>query len=166
MLQGLEEHFNERFLKYGLEVITYREHLLTNNPLIELNDDGLDEREVAFLDVLYDMECKGNLRVAMDKVGYPKSFPVSAVSRKLGKHIKDRTKEFLVASSGQAAVGLVGVLIDPSAVGAKNIIAAAKDILDRAGVFKEEAPQQIEVRNMFILPAKEVDDDFLVIDHE
>lgn len=129
------------------------------------SESGLTEREEAFLDVLFD-KCNGNVRAAMDEVGYPKSWPSNAVVQKLSKHIKDRTKEYLMASSGLAAIQLVNVLIDPNTPGAKNTIAAARDILDRGGVFKEEAPQITEIRNMFILPAKDKDEDILVIDHE
>jgi hypothetical protein len=123
------------------------------------NEDGLTEKEVFFLDVLFD-KCSGNVRAAMTEAGYPKDAPTAPVRKKLAKHIKDRTKDFLSASSGVAAITLVNVLVDPNQVGAKNIIAAAKDVLDRGGVYKEEGPQVTEIRNMFILPAKDsVEDD-------
>jgi hypothetical protein len=134
------------------------------NDLSLINPDtGLNEREEAFLDVLFD-ECNGNVRAAMDAVGYPKSFPMNSVTKKLAKHIKERTKEYLQASSGFAAIQLVNVLMDPNKPGTNNLIAAARDVLDRGGVFKEEAPQVTEIRNMFILPAK--DEEPLTIDHE
>jgi hypothetical protein len=123
------------------------------------NEDGLTEKEVFFLDVLFD-KCSGNVRAAMTEAGYPKDAPTAPVRKKLSKYIKDRTKDFLSASSGVAAITLVNVLVDPNQVGAKNIIAAAKDVLDRGGVYKEEGPQVTEIRNMFILPAKDsVEDD-------
>ena len=50
------------------------------------------------------------------------------------------------------------VLDDPSAMGARNSIAAAAQILDRTGLVKKE---QVEVKNtggaMFILPPKSDD---------
>lgn len=119
---------------------------------------GLEEREEAFLNFLFDY-CKGNIKEAMEKAGYPKDYPKSYVTKKLSKQIKDRAKEFLIASSGEAAISLVSVLSEPDKVGAKNIIASSKEILDRAGVFKEEAPQVQEIRNMFILPPKDVSPD-------
>lgn len=122
------------------------------------NEDGLTEREVYFLNVLFD-KCSGNVQAAMTEAGYPKDAPTGPVRKKLAKHIKDRTKDFLSASSGMAAITLVNVLVDPNQVGAKNIIAASKDILDRGGVYKEEGPQITEVRNMFILPAKDLVDE-------
>lgn len=121
-------------------------------------ESGLEEREEAFLNFLFDY-CKGNIREAMEKVGYPKDYPKSYVTKKLAKQIKERAKEYLISSSGEAAISLVSVLSDPNQVGAKNIISASKEVLDRAGVFKEEAPQVTEVRNMFILPPKDVKED-------
>jgi hypothetical protein len=57
---------------------------------------------------------------------------------------------------------MVDVLNDPAAMGARNSIAAASQILDRTGLIKKE---QIEVNNtggaMFILPPKN-DSDNLV----
>ena len=59
----------------------------------------------------------------------------------------------------KAAFGIVDVLDDPSAMGARNSIAAAREILDRTGLVKKE---QVEVTNkgggVFILPQKAVDD--------
>lgn len=127
-----------------------------------IDDNGLDERENAFLDVLFDV-CSGNVRNAMDEVGYPKGASTHSVTRKLAKHIQQRSKEFLLSQSANAAVYLVNVLRDPGAVGVKAGLTAAKDILDRASVVKDEGPQTIEVRNMFILPAKEYP---IEIDHE
>jgi len=59
----------------------------------------------------------------------------------------------------KAALGVVGVLDDPTALGAKNAVSAAKEVLDRAGVVKKE---QVEVTApkgaMFILPPKKDDE--------
>ena len=44
----------------------------------------------------------------------------------------------------EAAFGIVEVLNDPSSLGAKNAISAAREVLDRSGLVKKE---QIEVTN-------------------
>lgn len=137
-----------------------------NKELIEQitnKETGLTEREEAFLDVLFD-SCNGNVKEAMKEVGYPSGTPVSHVTKKLQKEIRERAKEYLTSASAVASINLVNVLLDPNQVGAKNIIAAAKEVLDRSGVYKEEAPQITEVRNMFILPPKDERND-LIIEH-
>lgn len=129
-----------------------------------VNEDGLTLQEQNFLDILFD-ECGGDVRTAMDKSGM-KGIPSSVMIKKFSKQIKDMAKEYLIASSAKAAHSLVSVLHDPNAIGVKNIIPAANSILDRAGVFKEEAVQVTEVRNMFILPPKDSPEDIKIIDHE
>jgi hypothetical protein len=118
------------------------------------DENGLTEKDRAFLDVLFD-QCGGDVRRAMDEVGFPKNMPTSAITKRLAKHIRERSKDYLVSNTGKAVISLVGTLNDPTAPGVKNTLAAAQQILDRGGVFKEEAPQVIEHRNMFILPAKD-----------
>lgn len=129
-----------------------------------ITDSGLTQKEEAFLNVLFD-ECSGNVRAAMDTVGYPKNYPTSALTKHLSLQIRERTKEYLISQSASAAINLTSVLLDPNRPGNGHIIAAARDILDRGGVFKEEAPKVTEVRNMFILPAKDKEEP-LTIDHE
>jgi hypothetical protein len=123
-----------------------------------LNEEGLTLQEAAFLDILFD-KMKGNVRAAMDEVGYPKSASTNSVSKKLSKQIKERSKTYLISNTAKAVIGLSDVLTDPSMIGAKTLISAAKEVLDRGGIFKEEAPQVQEIRNMFILPAKDASPD-------
>jgi hypothetical protein len=53
---------------------------------------------------------------------------------------------------------MIDVLHDPSAMGARNAVAAAREILDRSGLVKKE---QVEVRGpeggIFILPPKQTE---------
>lgn len=118
------------------------------------DENGLTDKDRAFLDLLFD-QCGGDVRRAMDLSGFHKETPTSEITKRLSKHIRERTKEYLQANSGKAALSIVDVLRDPSAPGQKNVLVAAKEILDRGGVFKEEQPQVIEHRNMFILPPKD-----------
>lgn len=118
------------------------------------DEEGLTLKDRAFLDFLTD-QAQGDIRRAMDLAGIPKSVPTSAITKRLKKHIQERTKEFLATNTLKAASSLVGVLNDPTAMGAKNAIAAAKEVLDRGGVYKEEGLVVTEEKNMFILPPKD-----------
>jgi len=65
----------------------------------------------------------------------------------------------LAYNAPKAAFGMVGVIDDPTALGAKNSVAAAKEILDRVGIVKKE---KLEVSSedgsgIFILPPKRED---------
>ena len=122
------------------------------------SESGLLNREEEFLNKLFD-EFQGDLRSAMSAVGYPKDTPTSVVTKKLHKQIQERSREFIAASTARASLQLVNIYLDPTAPGAKNIIATSKEILDRGGVYKEERVQVQDESNMFILPPKEEQDD-------
>lgn len=114
----------------------------------------LTEKQDAFLDALL-YEAKGNVREAMRIAGYSGGTRPNEVLRSLKEEIIERTQLMLAANAPKAAVGLVDVIDDPSALGARNAVAAAAQILDRVGVIKKE---QIQVEStgqaMFILPPK------------
>lgn len=115
---------------------------------------GLTEQEEYFLDILFDKH-KGNIRAAMDDSGYPKSIPTRKVTQKLKEQIVEVSKAYLSANTAKAVISVVGVLDDPTAPGQNTVLKAAKEVLDRTGVVKEEDQNKIIERNIFILPAKE-----------
>ena len=119
---------------------------------------SITERDEYFLDILFD-EHKGNIRSAMLASGYPKSTPSSQVTLRLKNQIQERAKIFLATSTAKAVISLVDVIDDPNVPGTKNILTAAKEILDRGGVYKEETVHVQQQDNMFILPAKEVEEE-------
>lgn len=130
-------------------------------------ESGLTLKEQNFLNILFE-GCQGDIRMAMNESGFSKDIPTAVMARKFSKEIKEMSKDYLISQAAKASVKLVSVIDDPDQIGAKNIIAATNSVLDRAGVFKEEAPQVSEVRNVFILPAKQIEDpnSVKVIDHE
>ena len=103
-------------------------------------------------------ECRGNLRKAMEVAGYSKDTSISSVVSALKEEINDKASMTLAMNAPKAAWGMVDVLNDPSAMGARNTVSAAREILDRTGLIKKE---QVEVKNtggaMFILPPKSED---------
>lgn len=119
-------------------------------------ETGLDEREQYFLDILFD-ECSGDFSLAMSKAGYTKDTPVGAIRRKLSKEIKKASKEYIVSLTPKAAVSLGSVLGTPDALGNKNLLSAAKEILDRGDVNKEEKSFDLPENAIVILPPKKVD---------
>lgn len=113
------------------------------------------DKQLIFLDALMSEECRGNLRKAMDVAGYAKETSISSVVGALKEEINDKASMTLAMNAPKAAWGMVDVLNDPSAMGARNTVSAAREILDRTGLIKKE---QVEVKNtggaMFILPPK------------
>ena len=116
------------------------------------------DKQLIFLEALLSEECKGNLRKAMNLAGYSMTTSITEVVSSLKDEINDRASMMLAMNAPKAAWGMVDVLDDPGAMGARNSIAAAAQILDRTGLVKKE---QVEVKNtggaMFILPPKNED---------
>ena len=116
------------------------------------------DKQLAFLDALLG-ESRGNIRKAMDVAGYAKTTKSGEVVKNLREEIIDRASLMLAINAPKAAFGIIDVLDDPGAMGARNSIAAAREILDRTGLVKKE---QVEVTNtgggIFILPPKSNDD--------
>ena len=118
----------------------------------------LTEKQQIFLEVLMTPECKGNIRMAMQQAGYADTTSITAVVGPLQKEINEKASMMLAMTSPKAAWGLSDVLDNPEAMGARNSIAAAAQVLDRTGLVKKE---HVEVTNtggaMFILPPKSQD---------
>jgi len=111
-----------------------------------------------FLELLMTPECKGNIRLAMKEAGYADTTSISSVVGPLQKEINEKASMMLAMNAPKAAYSMSEVLDNPEAMGARNSIAAAAQILDRTGLIKKE---QVEVNNtggaMFILPPKNDD---------
>jgi len=119
----------------------------------------LTPKQEDFLEALLG-EARGNIRAAMDMAGYSKSTKTTDVVGPLKEEITERVVMMLTMNAPKAAFCIVDVLDDPSALGARNAISAAREVLDRSGLVKKE---QVEVSGnaggIFILPPKTANDD-------
>lgn len=117
----------------------------------------LTEQQNLFLEYLFS-EAAGDALAAKRLAGYSDKYPTSAVVESVKEEILERTKLFLAQNAAKAARKIVNVMDNPSELGAKEILAAAKDVLDRIGVVKTEKVD-LGVNGIFILPAKKAEDD-------
>ena len=119
----------------------------------------LTDKQAAFLEALLG-EARGNIRAAMDIAGYSKTTATTEVVGPLKEEITERAGMMLAINAPKAAFGIIDVLDDPSALGARNAISTAREVLDRTGLVKKE---QVEVSGnsggIFILPPKTANDD-------
>ena len=118
----------------------------------------LTEKQKALLDALGG-EAQGNIRKAMDIAGYSKMTKPDDAIKPIRDEIIDHASTLLAYNAHKAALGLVGIIDDPSALGARNVVSAAKEVLDRAGVIRRE---QLDVKAsdgaVFILPPKNAEE--------
>ncbi len=114
---------------------------------------NLTEMQQKFLDVLFE-EARGDFVQAKKLAGYSDNYSTKHVVEALETEIAELTKKFIASVGVKAAYSMYEVMGDPTALGNKEKMLAAKDILDRGG-FK--AKDEIKVESdtpLFILPAK------------
>ena len=114
----------------------------------------LTERQQKFLDVLFD-EAAGDVVLAKKLAGYSESTATSHVVDALRDEIADRTRSFFARTAPKAAVSMANAIVDPTELGIKEKMVAAKDLLDRAGLGKVEKVDVTSGGGIFYLPAKE-----------
>jgi phage terminase small subunit len=113
----------------------------------------LTEQQRKFLDVLF-TEAGGDLVAAKKLAGYSETSSTADIRRSLRDEIIEATKEYLSITAAKAAVSLGSALNDPTELGLKEKLNAAKDILDRVGIIKTEKIQVEANNGVMILPAK------------
>ena len=116
----------------------------------------LTEKQRLFLDVLFD-KAQGSIVQAKKLAGYSDATSSSEVVRSLKDEINDATKEYLARVAPRAAFSMANVLDDPTELGIKEKIVAAKDLLDRTGHAKTEKMEVSSSTGLFILPPKDTD---------
>ena len=114
----------------------------------------LTEQQATFLDALFN-DCLGDINAALDKAGYKRTSKPT-VMKSLKEEIIERSETMIAAHAPKATLKMLGLLDDPTALGSKQMQDTAKEILDRAGIVKQD---KINVESegaagIFILPAK------------
>jgi len=115
----------------------------------------MTERQELFLEALCG-EAQGNIRQAMRIAGYSDNTTIHEAVNPIRDEIVERASMMLAMNAPRATFSMLGVLDDPGAMGARNAVAAAREILDRSGIVKKD---QVEVKGpeggIFILPPKQ-----------
>ena len=114
----------------------------------------LTEKQQKFLDVLFE-EAKGNPVTAKKLAGYSENNSTSSITSSLQEEIADLTKKFIASTATKAAYSLSQIIDQPTDLGNKEKMMAAKDILDRGGFVKTDKVEVSAASPLFILPPKE-----------
>lgn len=113
----------------------------------------LTELQQRFLEVLFN-EARGDFVQAKKLAGYSENYSTKHIVESLEEEIAELTKKFIAHVGVKAAYSMFEVMSDPVALGNKEKMAAAKDILDRGG-FKAKDEIRVETDTpLFILPSK------------
>ena len=119
---------------------------------------NLTEKQQKFLDVLFE-EAGGNLVTAKKLAGYADAVTSRQVAEPLAEEIAALTKKFIASSATKAAYSMFEVMNNPTDLGNKEKMAAAKEVLDRSGFIKTEKVEVSAASPLFILPQKSDEDE-------
>ena len=116
---------------------------------------ALTENQQRFLEVLFD-EAGGDVVAAKKLAGYSENTPTRLIVEALKDEIADATRSYFARTAPKAAMAMTHALYDPTELGIKDKMAAAKDLLDRAGLGKvDKVDVSSSSGGIFYLPPKE-----------
>ena len=118
----------------------------------------LTEKQAKFLEVLFE-QAGGDVVRAKELAGYSENSPTSEIIKCLKDEIMERTQLYMARNAPRAAMSLVGGMVDPTELGLRDKLSAAKDLLDRVGLVKTEKVQVEATNGLMILPPKEKTDE-------
>lgn len=114
----------------------------------------LTEQQQKFLEVLFE-EADGDVAVAKRLAGFSRGYSTKQLTDSLKEEIIAATQHYIATNAPKAAVAMVSGIADPTQLGLKEKMNAAKDLLDRAGLVKTDKVQVESTGGVVVLPAKE-----------
>ncbi len=117
----------------------------------------LTERQQKFLSVLFD-EAGGDVATAKKLAGYSDATSTTEVVNSMKEEILENTQTFMARNAPKAAMAMVGGLYDPTELGIRDKLSAAKELLDRTGLVKTEKVQVEAKGGVMLMPPKNTAD--------
>jgi len=100
----------------------------------------LNDRQQKFLAVLFE-EANGDVVQAKKIAGYADNTPTTSIVKGLKDEILEATSMYMARNAPKAAMAMTGALYDPTELGIRDKMSAAKELLDRSGLVKTEKMQ-------------------------
>ena len=117
----------------------------------------LTERQQTFLSVLFD-GAGGDVVAAKKLAGYSDATSTTEVVNSMKEEILESTQSYMARNVPKAAMAMVGGLYDPTELGIRDKMAAAKELLDRTGLVKTEKVQVEAKGGVMLMPPKNTED--------
>ena len=115
----------------------------------------LTEKQQKLLAVLFD-EAGGDIIAAKKLAGYSEGSSTSDIVKGLKEEILEATQMYMARNAPKAAMAMVGGLYDPTELGIRDKMSAAKELLDRTGLIKTEKVQVETSGGVMLMPPKAV----------
>ena len=119
---------------------------------------NLTEKQAAFLAALFD-EAAGDVVKAKLIAGYAESTSTTDIVKGLRDEVLEATQLFMARNAPKAAMAMVSGITDPTELGIKEKMTAAKELLARSGLVKTEKLQVESSGGIMLLPAKNDSED-------
>ena len=113
----------------------------------------LNERQQKFLNVLFD-EAGGDMVLAKKLAGYAETSSTTSIVKGLKEEILEATQMYMARNAPKAAMAMTGALYDPTELGIRDKMSAAKELLDRVGLVKTEKMQVEASGGVMLMPPK------------
>ena len=101
----------------------------------------LTDRQKKFIEVLFD-EAGGDIVTAKKLAGYSDNTPTTEIVTSLKEEILDATHMYMARNAPKAAMSMVGALYEPTELGIRDKMAAAKELLEtvaKLGIWPNDA---------------------------
>ena len=113
----------------------------------------LNERQQKFLEVLFE-DAGGDMVLAKKMAGYSETSITTAIIKGLKEEILEATQMYMARNAPKAAMAMTGALYDPTELGIRDKMVAAKELLDRVGLVKTEKMQVEATGGVMLMPPK------------
>ena len=118
----------------------------------------LTMKQKVFLDVLFE-QAGGDMVQAKKIAGYADSSSTSEIIKGLKEEILEATQMYMARNAPKAAMAMTGALYNPTELGIRDKMSAAKELLDRVGLVKTEKMQVEASGGVMLMPPKAVVED-------
>ena len=93
---------------------------------------------------------------AKKMAGYADTSSTSEIVKGLKEEILEATQMYMARNAPKAAMAMVGGLYDPTELGIRDKMAAAKELLDRTGLVKTEKMHVEASGGVMLMPPKAI----------
>jgi len=114
----------------------------------------LTEQQQKLMEVLFN-EAAGDPVKARKLAGYADASSTKLIMTALKEEVIEATQLFMAMNAPRAAMAVISGIDDPTELGIKEKLSAAKDLLDRSGVVKTEKLEVQTSGGIMILPPKD-----------
>lgn len=113
----------------------------------------LSEKQEKLLAVLFD-EAGGDVVAAKKLAGYSDATSTSDIVKGIKDELMEATQLYMARNAPKAAMAMVGGLFDPTQLGIRDKLSAAKELLDRTGLVKTDKVQVEASGGVMLMPPK------------